>query len=396
MLGADKITPEIGWLLQRERLVAWLRVAFAALAILVVQFNPSRIARFPTLSFFSLGLFFFYSLTVLYLARQHKVISRGLGLTTTILDVVGIALIVVSTGGTRTPFFFYYSFPVITASVRWGIKGSIPAALVGVAIYAATRITLAAEAMADPIGIDTIIVRSLYLILLACVFGYLSEFEKKQNQRLIALSRTATEAAAMQERRRIVYELHDGILQSLATLLLRLENCRINPPGSQKELSDEIASMQDLTRGSMKQIRDFLSGKDTQPFVAGTLIERLRDEMKFFQSGLGLEVILESEPEDPELPHNVEREIYYVIREGLTNVARHSHASKVELHVKQSRESFAGFLSDNGVGFDRTSGRDGYGVGLTAMEERIKKLGGELVIKSSPGSGTNISFAIPL
>ena len=396
MPGADKITPEIGWLLQRERLVAWLRVAFAALAILVVQLNPSRIARFPILSIISLGLFFLYSLVIVYLARQNKLLSKNTGLVTTVLDVVGIALIVVSTGGTRTPFFFYYSFPVITASVRWGIKGSIPAALAGVAIYAAIRITLAAEAIADPIGIDTIVVRSLYLILLACVFGYLSEFEKKQNQRLIALSRTATEAAAMQERRRIVYELHDGILQSLATLLLRLENCRINPPGSQKELSDEIASMQDLTRGSMKQIRDFLSGKDTQPFVAGTLIERLRDEMKFFQSGLGLEVILESEPEDPELPHNVERELYYVIREGLTNVTRHSHASKVEIHVKQSGESFAGFLSDNGVGFDRTSGRDGYGVGLTAMEDRIKKLGGELTIESAPGLGTKISFAIPL
>jgi len=118
--------------------------------------------------------------------------------------------------------------------------------------------------------------------------------------------------------------------------------------------------------------------------------------MKFFQSGLGLEVILESEPEDPELPHNVERELYYVIREGLTNVTRHSHASKVELHLKQSGEGFAGILSDNGVGFERISGRNGYGVGLTVMEERIKKLGGEFVIKSSPGSGTNISFGIPL
>jgi len=146
----------------------------------------------------------------------------------------------------------------------------------------------------------------------------------------------------------------------------------------------------------MKQIRDFLSGKDTHPIVAGTLIERLRDELKFFHSGLGLEVILESEPEDPELPHDIEREVYYVLREALTNVTRHSHASKVEIHLKQSADKFGGFLSDNGVGFDRTSGRNGYGVGLTAMEERIKKLGGELVIKSSPGSGTNISFAIPL
>ena len=204
MLGANKITPEVGWLLQRERLVAWLRVAFAALAILVVQLNPSRIARFPTLSLISLGLFFLYSLVILYLARQNKLLSKNMGLATTVIDVAGIALIVFSTGGTRTPFFFYYSFPVLTASLRWGIKGSIPVAIAGVAIYAVIRITLAAEAMDEPIGIDTIIVRSLYLILLACVFGYVSEFEKKQNQRLIALSRTATEAAAMQERRRII------------------------------------------------------------------------------------------------------------------------------------------------------------------------------------------------
>jgi signal transduction histidine kinase len=371
-------------------------VAFAALAILVVQLSPSRIARLPTLSFFSLGLFFLYSLALLYLARQSKPVSKIMGLATTILDVAGIALIVFSTGGTHTPFFFYYSFPVLTASLRWGIKGSIPVAIAGVALYAAIRVTLTAEAMAQPIGIDTIIIRSLYLILLACVFGYVSEFEKKQNQRLIAFSRTATEAAAMQERRRIVHELHDGILQTLATLVLRLESCRASLPSSQGKLAVEMASMEDLTRMSMKQIREFLSGKDTQPLVSGTLLERLRDEMSFLHSALGLDVILESEPEDPNLPLDIEREVYYVIREALTNVTRHSHASKVEIQLKQSAENFGGFLSDNGVGFDRTSGRNGYGVGLTAMEERMKKLGGELVIKSSPGSGTNISFAIPL
>ena len=135
----------------------------------------------------------------------------------------------------------------------------------------------------------------------------------------------------------------------------------------------------------MKQIREFLSGKDTQPIVTGTLLERLRDEMSFLHNALGLEVILESEPEDPDLPHR-HRERGLLCHPGsLTNVTRHSHASKVEIHLKQSAENFAGFLSDNGVGFDRTSGRNGYGVGLTAMEERIKKLGGELVINSTPG-----------
>jgi signal transduction histidine kinase len=85
-----------------------------------------------------------------------------------------------------------------------------------------------------------------------------------------------------------------------------------------------------------------------------------------------------------------------VIREALTNVTRHSHASKVEIHLKQNGKRLSGVLSDNGVGFDTNNGRSHYGVGLNAMEARIKKLGGELSIESAPGLGTRISFAVPL
>ena len=236
---------------------------------------------------------------------------------------------VFSTGSTRTPFFFYYSFPVITASVRWGLKGSIPVALVGVAIYASIRLSLAAESIEEPIGIDTLLVRSLYLIVLGGIFGYVSEFERKQNHRLLLLSRTVSEVAALQERRRIMFELHDGILQSLATVILRLEGCRRRIPNSQQEVAGEIRSIEELARDSMKQIRLFLSGQDTQPLVAGTLLEKLREEARFLHDGMGLDVILESEPEDINLPPETEREVYYVLREALTNVTRHSHASKV-------------------------------------------------------------------
>ncbi|HEY5543951.1 MAG TPA: hypothetical protein VIM04_11930, partial [Candidatus Binatia bacterium] len=112
MLAIDKITPEEGWLLRRERAVAWLRVAFAAVAVFVIQLNPERVALFPELSFISLSSFFLYSLVVLYLAWHNKLTSSSLGIVTNSLDVVWIAVIVFSTGGSRTPFFFYYSFPV--------------------------------------------------------------------------------------------------------------------------------------------------------------------------------------------------------------------------------------------------------------------------------------------
>ena len=226
LTSPDKITPEDGWLLQRVTAVAWLRVAFAVVAVLVIQLNPERVARFPTLSFVSLISFLLYSLVVLYFARRSELASAWVGILTNALDVVWIAVIVFSTGGTRTPFFFYYSFPVITASLRWGLKGSIPVALAGVVLYGIVRLTLAGESLEGPIGIDTLVVRSLYLIVLAGIFGYICQFERNQNQRLLTLSRTAGEVATLQERRRILFELHDGILQSLATLILRLEGCR--------------------------------------------------------------------------------------------------------------------------------------------------------------------------
>jgi signal transduction histidine kinase len=393
---SDMITPEEGWLLQREKLLAWLRVAFAIVAVVVIQLNPSRTARFPVLSVFSLWSFLVYSLFILELARRQKITSKKIGIFTTCLDSVWIFMIVFSTGGTRTPFFFYFSFPVLSASIRWGTKGSVFVALIGVSLYGLVRYSLAAESFETPMGIDTLLVRSMYLIALAYIFGFVSEFEQKQNQRLLALSETAVKAAAIQERRRITYELHDGILQSLATIILRLESCRSQLLESQKELARDLEGVEDFTRTSMTEIRNFLAGKDTQPLTPGTLIEKLRDELKFLQQSLGVEVILESEPEDPSLPHQIEREIYYALREALTNVTKHSHASQAEIQIIQTPDLIQASLRDNGVGFEQGYQKNRSGLGLSSMEDRIKKIGGRLTIKSSPGLGTTVMFAIPL
>jgi len=393
---ADKVTPEHGWVLQRVAAVAWLRATFALVAVLVIQLNPERMARFPKLSFSSLISFLLYSLAVLYVARRKQFGTAPFGVTTHVLDVLWIAVIVFSTGGTRTPFFFYYSFPVITASIRWGLKGSIPVALAGVVLYAIIRVSLAGELLEGPIGIDTLLVRSLYLIVLAGIFGYICQFERNQNHRLLTLSRTAGEVATLQERRRILFEIHDGILQSLATLILRLEGCRRRLGDSQNDLVNELRSLEDLTRDSMKEIRQFLTGQASKPLVAGTLVEKLREEARFLRDGMGLDVILESEPEELNLPAQIEREIYYVLREALTNVTRHSHASKTEIRLARKNGRLEGTLSDNGVGFQTDSSKHESGFGLAGMEQRIKELGGEFLLKSSPGIGTNISFSLPL
>lgn len=396
MVAAAQRTPlDIAWIQQREQAVAWLRFAFAVLALGVVALNPARTVRFHTLSTLSLWTFLIYSAVALIFVRKARLANNQTGVITTTLDVVWIALIVVSTGGSRTPFFFYYSFPVITASLRWGLKGSLPVSLVGIGLYTFMRWTRAAESGA-PIGIDFIVIRSVYLAVLAAIFGYISDFERKQNQRLLALSRTAEQVAALQERRRIMYELHDGILQSLATLILRLEACRAQPGRSDGDLSRALCEIEDLARDTMKEIRHFLSGKDTQPLLQGTLADRLRDELRFLRDGLGVRAILECKPEEINLPFEVERELYFVIREGLTNITRHSHATHVEITLLQREKSLQGIIVDDGVGIDLSAKGAAQGVGLKSMKERLKKIGGEFEIKSSPGAGTNITFVVPL
>lgn len=390
------MTPQDQWVLQKERALAWLRVGFALIAIVVIQLNPSRVARYPALSQFSLSTFLLYSIVVLYLARRENFVPRGIALTTTCLDLAWVSTIVFSTGGTRTPFFFYYSFPVITASSRWGVKASVPAALVGVALYGATRITLAAEAMAEPIGIDTFLVRSLYLVVLALIFGILSEFEKKQNQKLLALSKTAAEVATLDERRRISQELHDGLLQALATRLLRLEICRNHLLESPKKLERELQSIEEDMRSSMKTIRQFLAGKEVQHFPPGMLLEKVREDLKFLRDSLGMQVILEISPEDFYLTESAEPVVYYVLREGLMNIIRHSHASRANVILEKTAGEIIGCLKDDGVGFEIGSSVNGHSLGLRGMRERIEKAGGKLEIQSSPGNGTRISFALPL
>ena len=380
------------WQQQKEKVLGWIRLGFSIAAIVVIQLNPERAARFPVLSYFSLYTFFIYSLSILYLARSEKTDSKKIGLITTCLDILWVSLMVYSTGGSRTPFFVFYLFPVITASSRYGMKGGLLVAVVGVTLYGFIRFDPSSE---NPLGIDTFIIRSIYMLKLAYIFGFLSEFEMRQHERLMALYKTAGEVATREERQRIARELHDRLLQVLASLTLRLEACRGLFLQSPAELSDELRSMEEAARSSMAEIREFLAGKETDALPAGTLMERLREEMKFLRDGLGLRVVLESEPDELTLAPEVEQQLYYVLREGLMNIARHAQASRAEIFLEHKEKTIRGELKDDGVGFHMPSIKNsGNGLGLGAMKERIEKLGGTFSIETAPGKGTRIWFHV--
>jgi signal transduction histidine kinase len=386
------MNPQDQWLLHKEKTLAWLRLGFSAAAVLVVQLNPERIAQFPLLSRASLVSFSLYSLLLLCLLRIPAINVAKLALVSTGLDLLWVSLIVFSTGPSPTPFFVYYFFPVVTSSSRYGIKGGLAVAALGIALYGLIRFS---PLSSQTIAIDIFVIRSIYLLILAYIFGFLSEFEQKQNQKLMALYKTAGEAATEHERRRIAAELHDRLLQVLATLSLRLEACRKHLTTAPDELARELQMMEKMTVNSITDIRKFLSGKDVPSLVPGTLIESLKDEMKFLRDGLGIRMILESEPEELNLSPELEQELYYVLRESLINIARHSHASRAVVLLKETQDQISGSVEDDGIGFELAQVTGNGRLGLGTMEERINRLGGKLDIQTSPGKGTKISFTTP-
>jgi signal transduction histidine kinase len=145
----------------------------------------------------------------------------------------------------------------------------------------------------------------------------------------------------------------------------------------------------------MKVIRQYLAGKEIQSVPSGMLIEKLREDLKFLRDGLGLKVVLDTVPDDLTVADALEQDIYLVLREGLMNIARHAHASHADVRLEQTNTNIRGALIDDGVGFDPAEVRNQQGVGLSSMRERIKRLGGELSIQSSPGMGARISFELP-
>ena len=100
------------------------------------------------------------------------------------------------------------------------------------------------------------------------------------------------------------------------------------------------------------------------------------------------------------LKPEVRRQLYLILKEALTNAARHSGASTVSVTIDRGDGGILGRVSDDGGGFDpeTVGGRNDRlgGNGLVNMRARAEKVGGRLLVESSPGQGTSLSVRVPL
>jgi signal transduction histidine kinase len=218
-----------------------------------------------------------------------------------------------------------------------------------------------------------------------------------KNVRNTRAERKAVADALVRERQRISRELHDRALQILSSVRLRAEVCREQLLTDQASLRRELKIIEKEIDTVIVEIRNILTEtQERKELKAGSLEQRLKAELEIFRARTGFSLDFHCTVNARDLPHQIERELYFTLREGVLNAVRHARASQLTLALSRDATSCSARLTDNGVGFDLSTAEGGNHYGLRSMRERMKTIGGELTVESAPGTGTRLLIRIPL
>jgi PAS domain S-box-containing protein len=216
------------------------------------------------------------------------------------------------------------------------------------------------------------------------------------NQAAIAMSNAelyhrAQELAALEERQSLARNLHDAINQSLFSAGLIAE---VLPRLWDQDQADARLSLEDLRRllrGVQAEMRTLLAELRPSTLTDSSLGDLLRVLGNAFsgRTNIPIDFIFS---EDFILPAAVQETFYRVCQEALLNVAKHAHASKVEIYLKQGEAEVKMRIHDDGRGFDPRTNAPGH-YGLKMMRERGESVSALLSISSQPGHGTELTLS---
>jgi PAS domain S-box-containing protein len=188
-----------------------------------------------------------------------------------------------------------------------------------------------------------------------------------------------------EERKRLSRELHDGIGQSMFSLLIQLDRLISTQGGAELEkLRRSVSSVMEEVRTLAWELR---------PSVLDDLgvVPAIRTYIEIFSEHYAMQVDFHSNLRK-RLSHQAETTIYRVIQEALTNIGKHADVSEAQVTIEESEQQIAVQIRDEGGGFLMLNRS---GVGLFSMEERARSIGGTLTIDSVPGQGTCVTLIAP-
>ena len=215
---------------------------------------------------------------------------------------------------------------------------------------------------------------------------------EKANHQMANYAVQAEELATIQERNRLAREIHDNLGHYLTVVNVQIEAARAVMAKEPERAQDALAKAQKLTKEGLTAVRQSVATLRESPIDSRTLINAI-DALVQEAHSSGLVIEFRVIGDRRSLDSQTKLALYRVAQEGLTNVRKHAHASRVDIELDYSLpQQIRLSIKDNGVGQSAVAG-DGFG--LIGMRERIQILGGQLKIESTARQGFWLETAVP-
>ena len=202
------------------------------------------------------------------------------------------------------------------------------------------------------------------------------------------LLETRQQLATLEERNRLARDLHDSVKQQVFAVSMQLAATRVLLRRDVDAAEARLNKAEKLVQQAQQELTSLIRELRPLALDGKGLVAALRELIPQWSQQTDIVANLRVEGSQT-LPLTVEEALFRVAQEALSNIARHSKATLVQLTLTTSEEMVTLSIQDNGQGFDLDH-LEHRGVGLFSMQERIKALGGELRLESSPGQGTLI------
>ena len=197
--------------------------------------------------------------------------------------------------------------------------------------------------------------------------------------------------AVMEERNRLARDLHDSAKQKAFAALAQLGTARGILNGHGNGVTMHLNEAENLVTDVIQELTFLV--QEIYPFALQEkgLVTALREHIFEWENRNDMIVQLITR-NDRRLPLEVEQALYRITQEALANVARHSHAQRVDLSLVYNGDSVQLSISDDGCGFDTNMKQ---GMGLRSIRERVGSIRGTVQIQSAPGHGTRLLVQVP-
>lgn len=195
--------------------------------------------------------------------------------------------------------------------------------------------------------------------------------------------------AAEEERQRVARELHDDFSQRLALLSIGLDALPQKPSADQKSLHQKLQELGEKVKELAGDVHNLSHRLHSSKLGLLGLKAALVEVCQQVSCQHNLDIQVQADALSLQLSDELSLCFYRVAQEALNNAIKHSHTTRIEVKLGDSGGHVWMRIKDFGVGFDPTA--RAAGIGLAAMRERLRMVGGSLRVKSSPGVGTELS-----